>query len=81
MKQLSTSFFYWQHAKIVWRIVHITTGINHKDSLLISVGATALMWAIWCTRNDLIFEKNKNRLPLLCGYFQGSILAAILVPT
>ena len=73
MKQLSTSFFYCQHAKIVWRIVHITTGINHKDRLLISVGATALMWAIWCTRNDLIFEKKTCYL-FCAGYFQRTIL-------
>ncbi|RCV10732.1 hypothetical protein SETIT_2G132300v2, partial [Setaria italica] len=27
--------------------------------LLIFVGVTALMWAIWCTRNDLVFEKKR----------------------
>jgi len=59
---------------------HWLTGINKKDRLLIFVGATALIWAIWCTRNDLIFEKNINYL-FYTGYFQRSILAAILVPT
>ena len=33
------------------------TGISKKEPSLIFVGAAALMWAIWCTRNDLIFEK------------------------
>ena len=28
-----------------------------KERRLIFVGAAALMWAIWYTRNDLIFEK------------------------
>ena len=76
MKRLSTSFFSCQHAKIIWHIVHIATGltppksishmlghwlpgINNKDRLLIFVEATALIWAIWCTRNDLIFEKTQ----------------------
>ena len=45
---------------------HWLTGINKKDRLLIFVGA-ALIGAIWCTRNDLIFRK--NRLPLLCRLF------------
>ena len=38
---------------------HWLNGINKKDRLLIFVGATALIWAIWCTRNDLIFEKTQ----------------------
>ena len=33
------------------------TGISMKERRLIFVGAAALIWAIWCTRNDLIFEK------------------------
>ena len=35
------------------------TGVNKKDRLLIFVRATALIWAIWYTRNDLIFEKKQ----------------------
>ena len=65
-------FFDCQHAKTIWRVVHagltppksIThmlrnwlTGISNKERSLIFVGAAALIWAIWCTRNDLIFEK------------------------
>ena len=38
---------------------HWLLGINNKDRLLIFVEATALIWAIWCTRNDLIFEKTQ----------------------
>ena len=33
------------------------TGISVKEISLIFVGAAALMWAIWCTCNDLIFQK------------------------
>jgi hypothetical protein len=40
------------------------TGISMKERRLIFVGAAALMWAIWCTRNDLICEK--KYLPHLC---------------
>ena len=78
-------FFDCQHAKIIWRIVHIATelsppksiyhmlghslpGINQKDRLLILVGANALMWGILGCH-------------FYAGYFQESILAAILVPT
>ena len=67
-------FFDCQHAKTIWRVVHVATGltppklithmlrnwltgISKKERSLIFVGAAALMWAIWCTRNDLIFEK------------------------
>ena len=63
-----------QHAKTIWRVVYVATGltplksithvfrnwlsgIRKKEKSLIFVGAAALMWAIWCTRNDLIFEK------------------------
>ena len=41
---------------------HWLNGINKKDRLLIFVRATALIWAIWCTRNDLIFEKKTGYL-------------------
>jgi hypothetical protein len=34
-------------------------GISTKERNLIFVGAAALMWAIWYTRNDLSFEKRK----------------------
>ena len=78
-------FFDCQHAKIIWHIVHIATGltppksishmlgywltgVNKKDRLLILVGANALMWGILGCH-------------FYAGYFQESILAAILVPT
>jgi len=47
---------------------HWLLGINNKDRLLIFVEATALIWAIWCTRNDLIFEKKTGYL-FCAGYF------------
>ena len=46
--------------------------------LLMFVGAVVLMWAIWCTRNELILRKKTCYL-FYAGYFQGGILAAILV--
>ena len=55
------------------------TGISKKEKSLIFVGAAALMWAIWCTRNNLIFEKKNNYL-IYAGCLQRSVLAAILVP-
>jgi hypothetical protein len=35
------------------------TCIGNKIRHLIFVGIDALMWAIWCTRNDIIFEGKK----------------------
>jgi hypothetical protein len=75
MKQLNICFFDSNHAKIIWRNVHIATGltppksvshmlrnelitgIRKKERLLISVGVVALMWAIWCTHNELVSER------------------------
>ena len=54
------------------------TGISKKERSLIFVGAAALMWAIWCTRNDLIFEK-KNIYLIYAGCLP-SVLAATLIP-
>ena len=80
-------FFDCQHAKTIWRVVHVATGltppklithmlrnwltgISKKERSLIFVGAATLMWVIWCTCNDLIFEKKKY-LPHLCMLFWG----------
>ena len=88
-------FYDCQHAKIIWRVVQVATGltppksmthmlwnwltgISMKERRLIFVGAAALMWTIWCTRNDLIFEK-KNIYLIYAGSLQESVLAAILV--
>ena len=40
---------------IVYMLRNWLTGISVKEISLIFVGAAALMWAIWCTCNDLIF--------------------------
>ena len=88
-------FFNCQHAKTIWRVVHVTTsltppklithmlrnwltGISKQERSLIFVGAAALMWAIWCTCNDLTFEKKIYLI--YAGSLQGSALVAILVP-
>ena len=79
----------------IWRVVHVATGlippksiahilsswltgISKKERSLIFVRAATLMWVIWCTRNDLIFEKKNIYLIYAC-YFEGSVLAVILV--
>jgi hypothetical protein len=45
-------------------------GIPKKDLIQIRVGICAVIWAIWNTRNNFIFNKEKN-----------SILQVILMPT
>jgi hypothetical protein len=67
-------FFDCQHAKVIWRIVYVATGLNPPRSInhmfrnwltcidiktrrSIFVGVATLMCVIWCTRNDIIFEK------------------------
>jgi hypothetical protein len=61
----------------------LQTWLQQVDSKLrpqIRVGASAIFWSIWLTRNDVIFDK-KNILLLFTGYFQGDSLDAILVHT
>jgi hypothetical protein len=58
------------HAKIIWRVVNIATGLTPPKSVshmlgnlltgmtkkdgIIFVGVVAVMWAIWCTLNNLV---------------------------
>jgi hypothetical protein len=58
---------------------HWLTDIQNKDKKLIFVGVAAIMCAIWCTHNYLIFSEQAISL-FYAGYFQGSILVAVLVP-
>lgn len=79
-------FFDCQHARFVWRIVHIATRINSprskthlfgnwwrdiesRDRNDIFVGVTVMLWLIWCTRNDIVFEK--KYLSFLHVIFRG----------
>jgi hypothetical protein len=74
MRQANFYFFDCQHAKVIWRIIYVATGLNPPRSInhilrnwltcidiktrcSIFVGVATLMWVIWCTRKDIIFEK------------------------
>jgi hypothetical protein len=35
-------------------------GMWREDKKQIFVGAAAIIWAIWCTRNDIVFDKKQN---------------------
>jgi hypothetical protein len=54
------------------------TDIGEKEINLIFMGVSALMWASWCTRNDLCLKKMD--FFNYAGYFQMSILPTILIP-
>jgi hypothetical protein len=43
---------------VIHMLKHWLTGIQNKDKNLIFVGVVDVMWAIWCTHNDLIFRTN-----------------------
>jgi hypothetical protein len=70
-------FFDCPLAKIIWRVIHMTfgleppknvnnlfgnwlKGIPKKDLIQVRVGVCAIIWAIWNTRNDFIFNKPKK---------------------
>jgi hypothetical protein len=42
------------------KIISGVVGVNKKDKVQIRVGASALLWAIWNTRNDFVFNKSKS---------------------
>jgi hypothetical protein len=46
--------------------------------IMILVGASAICWAIWLTRNDIIFDKVLVRI-LLAASIQGNLLDQVLV--
>ncbi len=35
-------------------------GVDKKKSKLILVGASAICWALWLTRNDMVFDKSPS---------------------
>jgi hypothetical protein len=47
---------------------HWLTDIQNKDKKLIFVGVAAIMCAIWCTHNYLIFSEQAISL-FYAGYF------------
>jgi hypothetical protein len=48
------------------------TGIENKTRRLIYVGVAALMWAIWCTRNDAVFDKKRKSISFMQVVFRGA---------
>ena len=81
-------FFDCHHAKSIWRIVHLATGLsppisishmlgnwlslyNKNERNLILVGCAALCWAIWRSRNDIIFD-NVRYNSFLQAIFRGA---------
>jgi hypothetical protein len=50
---------------------HWLTCIQNKDKKLIFDGVAAIMWAIWCTRKDLIFQ-NKQFHSFMHAIFKGA---------
>jgi hypothetical protein len=47
--------------------------------MYILLGVAAMLWSIWCTRNDMFLRKKISFL--LTGYLQGSLLVAVLGAT
>jgi len=52
--------------------------INRKLKSQILVGASSFCWAIWLTRNDIVFDKVVA--PSFAGYLQEYLLDQVLVP-
>ena len=62
-------FFYCHITKLLWRAVHFafhlfgnwlrSVGTKLKRQLL--VGASALCWAIWLSKNDVVFDKSPTK--------------------
>jgi hypothetical protein len=56
-------------------------GISKKDLIQIRVGVCAMIWALWNTRNNFVFNKPKKLV--LAGYSYGYPLDlyVVLSPT
>jgi hypothetical protein len=52
-------------------------GIPKDDPIQIRVEVCAIIWAIWNTRNDLVF--NNPKIPFLAGYLYGYPLDPYMV--
>ncbi|WVZ96740.1 hypothetical protein U9M48_042341 [Paspalum notatum var. saurae] len=57
-------FFDCQHARTVWRI-------EVENEMRFLIGGTALLWVIWCTRNDIVFEKKRYTF-FMWAIFRGA---------
>jgi hypothetical protein len=53
-------------------------GVSKKDKIQIRVGACAILWALWNTRNDVVFNQSQNFL-LFAEYTLGHALDLYMV--
>jgi hypothetical protein len=66
-------FFYCHFARFIWRAVQVTfnigvpmshlfndwaNGLGHRVKKFFLVRASAICWALWMSRNDLVFDKS-----------------------
>ena len=89
-------FFDCQHAKIIWRVVQVATGLTPPKSMThmlrnwltgISMKERGLIFvgaAVFYVSNDMVTGNDlifeKNIYLIYIGYLRGSVLVAILVP-
>jgi hypothetical protein len=45
-------------------------GFSHKQKALVTVGVAAFCWALWLSRNDVVFQKSKSK-SILQVMFRG----------
>ena len=45
--------------------------MGREDKTQIFVGGAIIIWAIWCTRNDIVFEKKQN-ISFMHAIFKGA---------
>jgi hypothetical protein len=57
-------------------------GVNKKDKERIRIGVSAICWSIWTTRNDIVFNKQKetNFLQVILRAAHWIQLCAYLLP-
>lgn len=49
-------------------------GVDKKNNIFIEL--SILCWALWLSRNNMIFNKSQSKL--FAGTFQGNVLASVL---
>jgi hypothetical protein len=61
---VQVSFNITPHVNIAHMFVGWLNGINKKIMYKILVGASALCWAIWLSRNDIAFNNTRVVTPM-----------------
>ena len=89
-------FFDCHVARLLWRIIHITFGLQRPSNIvhmfgcwlngmqwahkkLVYAGLCALCWAIWLSRNDIVFRKSQKQTCLQI-LFRATYLARMWMP-